>query len=97
MPSNLAHQLFRLNLQQWIKFNLKEKEEVGKEWPCLWSTSCSLLWMWRNKEKHCDGYLRPFDPGVYIRKKVAEYEEVMLLKKAVMEKTRVVYRIMGYL
>jgi ribonuclease HI len=70
---------FMGDLQDWIGFNMKNSVMWNCEgvWNVFWAMACYLLWTWRNKELHVEGYMRPNRPVQQVRKMMIEYTQAM--------------------
>jgi ribonuclease HI len=66
---------FMEDYQQWIHLNVRKEVQRrnGGAWCDFWATACHSLWMWRNKETHDDGYVRPIHIVRQVRQRVDEY------------------------
>ncbi|PNY10840.1 ribonuclease H [Trifolium pratense] len=64
VPQNLRADFFGGDLVHWFKFNVHG--EIAKiadmDWTVFWANACYSLWIWRNKEKHKDNFMRPLQP-----------------------------------
>lgn len=64
---------FYMEIHDYIRLNLKKSSNRSNFWP----VGCHILWFWRNKEDHDTQFHRPQKLGLYVKKRVNEYEEVM--------------------
>ncbi|XP_058771248.1 uncharacterized protein LOC131644704 [Vicia villosa] len=66
---------FTCNLTSWINTNLCNKRNCGwpKDWDKLWANACHMLWMWRNKEKFNEGFVRPHNRVERLRRVIGCY------------------------
>ena len=42
-------------------------------WDRFWANACYMLWIWRNKEKFEDGFVRPHNQVERLRKMIEYY------------------------
>ncbi|CAI8605340.1 unnamed protein product [Vicia faba] len=85
IQSSIYNDFFYLDLQKWIKVNLKFHGYGIKLWSVVWAIVCHQIWMWRNKEEHDDFYLRPSELALYILQRRKDYEHT---KNLTMQVTR---------
>jgi ribonuclease HI len=62
-------------------------------WGDYWATACHLLWSWRNKENHEDGFIRPCNPARYIMQRATDYDLATKNDKVVTGREKVVSHI----
>ncbi|PNY10809.1 ribonuclease H, partial [Trifolium pratense] len=82
---------FMGDLQNWFCFNMNNSVTWSSEgaWNVFWAVACYLLWIWRNKELHIEGYTRPNRPAQQVRKMAGEYIEAMKNSSIVLNRVQV--------
>ncbi|GAU25543.1 hypothetical protein TSUD_259770 [Trifolium subterraneum] len=85
----------RSGLQEWICFNLNNFVMGICEgtWNVFWAMACYLLWNWRNKELHVEGFLRPNRPVQHVRNMAADYIHAMQNSSIMVNRSQVASRI----
>jgi ribonuclease HI len=95
VPSNDKGNFFMCDLENWMGFNLNNYVtwSCNIEWGDYWATACHLLWSWRNKENHEEGFLRPYNPAQFIMQRATEYDLATKNDKVVTGREKVVSHI----
>jgi ribonuclease HI len=67
---------FMGDLEQWMNLNLNNSVTWNRTlmWNAFWAVACHLLWSWRNKDVHEEGFIRPYNPVSHIIKCVTDYD-----------------------
>ncbi|PNX99260.1 hypothetical protein L195_g022524, partial [Trifolium pratense] len=68
----MRHQFFTSNLEDWIAINISCKGGTSSNggWSHFCAMACHLSWLWRNKEKHDEDFMRPMKQTEFVRQKL---------------------------
>jgi ribonuclease HI len=76
VDSSLRNQFFSCNLQEWISLNVSNRSGISghEDWSCFWAMGCHLAWIWRNKERYDEDFIRPIKQTEFVRQRLDSYK-----------------------